>query len=183
MCKPSWADLPMAPRNNNRQRTSIFQEPPKGPESANTASKLRVLKQEKHNPRANTIKTSATRLTRTAFNAAFVAFIRVYQKLIKRYEHKPTPSQPKKSCKKLSAVTNDTIKKVKNDIYDINLHRCGSDPIYSDEYTCTQKETVVTTISIVEDNESKRRVQFDSRHPECIQGAKYTQQDFPRNTH
>jgi hypothetical protein len=62
------------------------------------------------------MKTSATRLTKTAFKAALVAFKRVYQKLINKYEQTPTPSQPKKSCKKLSAETRETIKKVNNEI-------------------------------------------------------------------
>ena len=37
---------------------------------------------------------------------------RVYQKPIKRYETRPTPSQPKNSCRKLSAVTSISMKKV-----------------------------------------------------------------------
>ena len=37
------------------------------------------------------------------------------QKHIKKYEHKPTPSQPKNSCKKLSEVTSINIENVNND--------------------------------------------------------------------
>jgi hypothetical protein len=58
---------------------------------------------------------SATRLTTSAFIADFVAWIRVYQKLINRYEHNPTPSQPKNKIPKLSPVTNINIKNVKSD--------------------------------------------------------------------
>ena len=73
---------------------------------------------------------------------------------------------------KLYRVGYGLLEWLKNDMYDMNLRKCGSDPIYSDENTCTQKETVVKTINVVEDNASKRRVQLDSRHPECIQGAR-----------
>ena len=50
-----------------------------------------------------------------AFIAAFPAEILVYQKLINKYEHKPTPSHPINSCKKLFEVININIKKVNND--------------------------------------------------------------------
>jgi len=62
-----------------------------------TVSKLKVWNDKKIHPIPKVKKTSAILLTTIAFNAAFVAFIRVYQKLINKYEHKPTPSQPKKS--------------------------------------------------------------------------------------
>ena len=79
------------------------------------------------------MKTSATRLTKTAFKAALVAFKRVYQKLINKYEQTPTPSQPKKSCKKLSAETRETIKKVNNEIQQKKRGVRGSAPMYSEE--------------------------------------------------
>lgn len=47
--------------------------------------------------------------------AAFTAKILVYQKLINKKEHKPTPSQPTNNCKKLSAVTKINIKNVNKD--------------------------------------------------------------------
>ena len=59
---------------------------------------------------------SLIRLTINAFKALEIAFIRVYQKPIKRYEQRPTPSQPKNNCTKLSAVTRTNIKKVKKEI-------------------------------------------------------------------
>ena len=61
-----------------------------------------------------------------AFTAAFTAKKRVYQKLIDKNEHKPTPSHPKNNCKKLSAVTKMIIKKVKRDKKLKNLVICGS---------------------------------------------------------
>ena len=69
---------------------------------------------------------SATRFTINALIAALFAWILVYQKLINRYEHKPTPSQPKNKITKLSPVINNNIKNVNNDKYDINLDKCGS---------------------------------------------------------
>jgi len=55
------------------------------------------------------------RLIIIAFKAALFACKRPYQKLIKRYEQSPTPSQPTNIWMKLSAVTKINIKKVKND--------------------------------------------------------------------
>jgi hypothetical protein len=50
-----------------------------------------------------------------AFIAALLACILVNQKLIKRYEHNPTPSQPINNCNKLFAVTKTSIKNVNSD--------------------------------------------------------------------
>ncbi len=102
---------------------------------------------------------SPTRFTIIAFIAALLACIRVFQKLISKKEHKPTPSQPKNSCKKLLEVTNIIIKKVNKDMYDINLETCGSSDIYPHEYTCTNVETKVTTSSIVTDRLSNKKAQ------------------------
>jgi hypothetical protein len=41
---------------------------------------------------------SPTRFITKAFKAARLALIREYQKLIRRKEHKPTPSHPKKAA-------------------------------------------------------------------------------------
>jgi hypothetical protein len=54
-------------------------------------------------------------LTIIAFIADLFACKRVNQKLISKYEDRPTPSQPKNICKKLPAVTKSNIKKVKID--------------------------------------------------------------------
>jgi len=58
---------------------------------------------------------SPTRFIIKAFKAARFALIREYQKLINKKEHKPTPSQPKNICKKLSAEISINIQKVNND--------------------------------------------------------------------
>jgi len=74
---------------------------------------LKITKIPKSKPK------SPTRFTIKAFIAALLACILVNQKLIKRYEHKPTPSHPKNNCMKLFAVISISIKKVKKEIYAI----------------------------------------------------------------
>jgi len=64
---------------------------------------------------ANKKKTSAILFIIIAFSAALFANKRVNQKFINKYEHKPTPSQPTKTCIRLSEVTNNIIKKVNKD--------------------------------------------------------------------
>ena len=59
------------------------------------------------------IPKSPIRLTIKAFKAALFALKRVNQKFISKYEAKPTPSQPIKSCIKFPDVTSTNIKKVK----------------------------------------------------------------------
>lgn len=100
---------------------------------------------------------SPIRLTIIAFKAALFAWRRPYQKLTNKYEHNPTPSHPKKSWKKLSAVTNNNIKKVNNDKYDIKRWMCGSCDIYSVEYKWTHIEIDVTTTNITTVKLSKRK--------------------------
>jgi hypothetical protein len=56
---------------------------------------------------------SPTRLTTKALMAAALAAGRSYQNPINRYEHNPTPSQPKNNCTRLSDVTSISMKKVK----------------------------------------------------------------------
>jgi molybdenum cofactor biosynthesis enzyme len=73
------------------------------------------LKLQKIATRPRVKAKSATRFTMRALMAALFACIRVYQKLIKRYEQSPTPSQPRNKITKLSPVTNINIKKVNKD--------------------------------------------------------------------
>ena len=86
-----------------------------------TVEKSTVRKKQNNNKIPNNNPKSPIRFINKAFNAALLASILVNQKLINKYEHNPTPSQPKKSCIKLSPVTKINIKKVKSDKYDINL--------------------------------------------------------------
>jgi len=60
-------------------------------------------------------KTSAILFINIAFTAALTAKTLVYQKLINKNEHMPTPSQPINICRKLSAVTRTNMKKLNKD--------------------------------------------------------------------
>ena len=117
---------------------------------------------------ANANPTSPIRFTTMAFIADLLACILVYQKLIKRYEHNPTPSHPINNCNKLSDVTNTIMKNVNKLKYDINRGKCGSSPIYSVEYMCTNADTVVTNISITAVTLSKHSPKFRLNNPDSI---------------
>jgi hypothetical protein len=133
-CKPIWADLPMAPTNKKKQiHSKALKGTPKVIDSlikkgtiTNIVERSKVLKKKKVNSIPISKPKSPTRLKINAFRAALFACIRVNQKLISKYEHKPTPSQPKKICIKLSAVIKMNIKNVNKDKYDINLVIKGS---------------------------------------------------------
>ena len=58
---------------------------------------------------------SPTRLTMKALMAAALAEGLWYQKPISKYDARPTPSQPKNSCRKSSAVTSASMAKVKSE--------------------------------------------------------------------
>lgn len=95
-----------------KKRTSAFIR--KGA-SPNVTLKSRVLKAAKLARTPTVNARSAIRFTTLALIAALFALRRVNQKLIKRYEHRPTPSQPKKRPIKLSAVISSNLKKVKRE--------------------------------------------------------------------
>lgn len=97
---------------------------------------------------------SPTLLIKKALVAALPACILVYQKLINKYELKPTPYQPKNKTTKFAEDTKINIKKVNNERYDIKRVKCGSLYMYTHEYKCTQNDTVVTTINITVVNAS-----------------------------
>jgi len=59
--------------------------------------------------------TSPTLFITIAWIADLLASIRVNQKLINKYEQRPTPSHPINNCKKLSAVTNINMLNVNKD--------------------------------------------------------------------
>src|SRR3546814_3532771 len=91
-----------------------------------------------------------------ALIAALFACILVNQKLISKYEHKPTPSQPTNICNKLFAVTKISIKKVNKDKYDIKRGKCGSCDMYSIEFKCTNVEIVKKTTNITKVKKSTK---------------------------
>lgn len=135
VCKPIWADFPMAPINKREQitvktgkskprKTNV--ELTKNGANGKTTWKSSDLNTKKIETIPIVKAKSATRLTTKALIAALFAWRRVYQKLISKYEHNPTPSQPRNKITKLSPVTNINIKNVNNDKYDINLGKWGS---------------------------------------------------------
>jgi len=71
-------------------------------------------------------KRSPILFIKKAFVAAFPACIRVYQKLINKYELSPTPSHPKNKTNKLLAGTKTSIKNVNNERNDIKRVKKGS---------------------------------------------------------
>ena len=93
------------PRNSIVVPTAFGAAPKTVPKS----SELKITKtayMPSENPK------SPTRLTRNALIAAALAEGRSYQKPTSRYDIKPTPSQPKNSCTKLSDVTKASMKNV-----------------------------------------------------------------------
>ena len=58
---------------------------------------------------------SPTRFTTNALIAAALGAGFSYQKPISRYDIRPTPSQPKNNCARLSAVTSISMAKVKSE--------------------------------------------------------------------
>src|SRR5581483_6475605 len=135
VCSPSWADLPIAPTNKSRQsvvRISTLWPakmkflPTMPGAAANTASKSKVLNTAQTPKMPSAKPKSPTRLTMKALIAAALAEGRVYQKPISRYDARPTPSQPKNSCRKLLAVTSISMAKVNSDRNEKKRGRCGS---------------------------------------------------------
>jgi hypothetical protein len=75
--------------------------------------KSKLLKKTNIYTKAIYKKKSPILFKNIAFNADLLASGLIFQKLIKRYELIPMPSQPKKNCTMLEAKTITTIKKVK----------------------------------------------------------------------
>jgi hypothetical protein len=165
VCNPNWADFPTTPKNKKNEIISDKKNsyPKITTQSckiygakANTVKKSTVPKNKKIKNIPKAKPQSPTRLTTIALRADLFAWIRVYQKLISKYDESPTPSQPRNIWIKFPAVNSIAIKNVKNDKYDMNRIRCGSSDMYSSEYRWTKLETKNTTNSIVEDNESNK---------------------------
>ena len=77
--------------------------------------KSSVLNSKKIKETPNAIPISPILFMIIAFNADLFASAILNQKLINKYETRPTPSQPTNNCKKLSAVTKISINQVKSD--------------------------------------------------------------------
>lgn len=114
VCKPTWADLPTAPIKKNTQITSRMSE---GKYGASALITPKSMEWKVINVRLMPVNRnrSPTLLIRKALVAAFPAWARVYQKPISRYEHRPTPSQPRNSTSRFAEETSTSMKKVNND--------------------------------------------------------------------
>ena len=120
----SCADLPIAPTNSSRHSrvmvsTRIPAKPMVDPAMPGLAARIagietvpntrKVPKMPSEKPK------SPMRLTTKAFKAAALAEGLWYQKPISKYDARPTPSQPKNICTRLSAVTSISIAKLNSD--------------------------------------------------------------------
>ena len=96
--QPICADLPTAAiKNKQESTTKILQLVLSNQDTFdNIVGKFKELAKYNVRPLAAIKLTSPTLLTIIAFNAALLAWRRVNQKFINKYETKPTPSQPKK---------------------------------------------------------------------------------------
>ena len=69
---------------------------------------------------------SPIRLVTNAFLPATAALLRVCQNEMRKYEHAPTPSQPRKVTKRFSPSTNMSIEKTNRLRYKKNFGNFGS---------------------------------------------------------
>ena len=97
-CSGNWALLPTAPVNSSRQIHSSVPEPIisaslKTPVNCSVPVVTKIRNMPSVKPK------SPTRLTRNAFLPAWLAVFLRNQKAMSRYEHRPTPSQPRKSSR------------------------------------------------------------------------------------
>ena len=124
VCRPSWADLPMAPMNSRKATTSSAWKLWPNATISVSFRRSALAKITSNWTLSNTTNAAAipsmkpkspTRLTTNALIAAAQAEGLVYQKPISRYDASPTPSQPKKSCTRLSELTSISMKNVNID--------------------------------------------------------------------
>src|SRR5699024_4379868 len=123
-CSGTCADLPIAPmKRNTAAKVMMFHSVPKnaivaGASPNRSNASVYVNELVIYATQAIPIKNpkSPTRFTKNAFIFAYVAVGFLNQKPIKRYDTRPTASQPKKSCMKLLDITSINIEKVKSEI-------------------------------------------------------------------
>ncbi len=92
-CSGTWADLPQAASSSIRAM-AVSLPSPVSPVASRTGPKAKVPKVVNISMIAIDRPMSPTRLTRKAFFAAVAALGLCCQKPIRRYEARPTPSQP-----------------------------------------------------------------------------------------
>ena len=99
-CSGNWALLPTAPTKSSRQ-IQVMVPDATSPLSAcsNTPANCSVEKVTKIRNMPSVKPKSPTRLTRKAFLPAWLALFLGNQNAIRRYEQRPTPSQPRKTSR------------------------------------------------------------------------------------
>ena len=126
VCRPSCADLPMAPMNSSTPiSSSVGKSWPNACSVvlANSGTCWKMVsywtlsKTRKQAATPSTRPKSPTRLTMNAFIAAAQADGFCTRSRSAGRRRRPTPSQPKNSCSRLSEVTSISIAKVNSDRY------------------------------------------------------------------
>src|SRR3954466_5110609 len=97
---------------------------------------------------------SPTRLVTNAFLPATAAELRSNQNEIKRYEHRPTPSQPMNVSRKLEPSTSTSIDAANRLRYAKNRLKRGSPCMYPIAYRWMSAPAPVTNRIIADDNGS-----------------------------
>ena len=108
-CSGSWADLPTAPENSSSAITvAVPLARPEAPLKTRSKSSEWKCVQMRTIPMRNAV--SPIRVVMNAFFAASAAAGRSNQNPIRRYEQRPTPSQPRYRRRKLLASTSTNMK-------------------------------------------------------------------------
>ena len=124
VCRPSCADLPIAPMNSRMHSTvAVSNRWPRNPmvDPARPGASCRICGIETVPNTRNVAKMpsikprSPTRLTTKAFIAAALALGLRNQNPMRRYEASPTPSQPKNIWTRLFAVTSISMANVNSE--------------------------------------------------------------------
>lgn len=158
VCKPIWADLADAAIIKHSKIISVDKKVyPK----ILTVAGTKKTKPTSHNKEKETVfqeeyeaaiaiknAKSPTLLTKTALKADLLAWILVNQKLIKKKEDNPTPSQPINAVIKSSDIKKTAIKTLKNKMWAIKTRLRGSVVIYSNEKKITNIVILKTTQNI-----------------------------------
>src|SRR3954453_6664273 len=111
---------------------------------------------------------SPTRLVMKAFLPATAAELCSNQNEMSRYEHRPTPSQPRKVRRKLEPSTSTSIDAAKRLRYAKNRLKRGSPCMYPTAYRWISAPTPVTNRIIVDDSGSVRKRKSTRNPPAWI---------------
>src|ERR671914_1911088 len=125
VCSGSWADLPTAPANRRRAMT-VAVDSARPSAAPNTSPNSMEPNVSKTRTIPISMALSPMRVTMNAFLPASAAAFRSYQYAIRRYEHRPTPSQPTYRRTKLFARTRVSMENTNRFMYAKNREYRGS---------------------------------------------------------